>query len=161
MLSFHVVLQAFDAGEGRSTEGAVNLLSELLRYMFGHVSRQITFQERAEFAEVTEVPFQLIVDLVDVSLQLVFVVGISAQAAKSSFVVLLRITRFVANSLKLRRRELVSFVEMIFVNDFIVVQILFREARVNDVFDLGFHFNIHTSGRIFAKFMLNGHGDVL
>lgn len=121
--------------------------------MFGHVSRQIALEERAEVAEVAEEPFHLVVDFVDMSLKLVFVVGVATQATNSSFVELLGTSAFV----KRRFRELFSFVEniLVLVNDFIVVQILFCESRVNDVLNFGFHFNINTSGRIFSVLMFN------
>lgn len=50
---------------------------------------------------------------------------------------------------------------MVLVNHFIVVQILFCETRVNDVFDFGLHFNhINTARQIFFILMLDRHGYV-
>lgn len=84
VLGFHVIFQAFVPRERRLTHCAVNLLSELFRNVFSHVRSKIAFEKCSKAAQITEKPFDLVVNFVNVSLKLIFVIRIPTQPAKSS-----------------------------------------------------------------------------
>lgn len=146
MFSFHMVFQAFVPRKSCGTECAVNLLSKLFRNVFAHVSDHIALQKRSEFTFVAKESLHFEVHFVDMSLQLVFIVRVTAQVAVSPFVKFLttspRFDEAKVVSCQLRRRELLSFVEMILLDD-IAVQILGCESVV-DSLDLVLHLDVHS-----------------